>query len=52
VAVGVVEGFAVQAAIDPRNFDVDEYLDAAKDLLERPGKSARSTGSGPTKPAR
>jgi AcrR family transcriptional regulator len=37
VAVGVVEGGAVQSAIDPANFDVDEYLAATKGLLEQPG---------------
>lgn len=40
VAVGVIEGCAVQSVIDPVNFDVDEYLTAAKGLLEQPGKSA------------
>src|ERR1039457_6222242 len=40
VAVGVVEGAAVQSAIDPAHFDADEYLTAAKSLLEQPGKSA------------
>jgi AcrR family transcriptional regulator len=41
VAVGVIEGCAVQSVIDPGKFDVDEYLTAAKSLLEEPGKSAR-----------
>lgn len=38
VAVGVIEGGAVQAAIDPRNFDGHEYLTAAQGLLEPSGK--------------
>jgi TetR/AcrR family transcriptional repressor of bet genes len=37
VAAGVIEGCAVQSAIDPGNFDVDEYMAAAKGLLEQPG---------------
>jgi AcrR family transcriptional regulator len=37
LAVGVIEGGAVQSAIDPGKFDVDEYLTAAKGLLESPG---------------
>lgn len=41
VAVGVIEGGAVQAMIDPKNFDVDEYMTAAKGLLEQSGKSTR-----------
>lgn len=41
VAVGVIEGCAVQSAIDPKNFDVDDYLATVNDLLEQPGKSAR-----------
>jgi TetR/AcrR family transcriptional regulator, transcriptional repressor of bet genes len=36
VAVGVIEGCAVQSVIDPVNFDVDEYMTAAKGLLEQP----------------
>jgi TetR/AcrR family transcriptional repressor of bet genes len=33
VAVGVIEGCAVQSVIDPGNFDADQYLAAAKGLL-------------------
>jgi hypothetical protein len=40
VAVGIIEGAAVQSAIDPAHFDVDEYLTAANGLLEKPGRSA------------
>jgi TetR/AcrR family transcriptional regulator, transcriptional repressor of bet genes len=39
VAAGIVEGSAVQSAVDPANFDADEYARAAKSLLERPGKA-------------
>jgi hypothetical protein len=42
VAVGVVEGGAMQSVTDPVNFDVDEYLTAAKGLLERPGTTPPS----------
>jgi TetR/AcrR family transcriptional regulator, transcriptional repressor of bet genes len=45
VAVGVVEGGAVQSAIDPAHFDVDEYLDATKDLLEHPGAKKAPGGA-------
>lgn len=41
VAVGVIEGCAVQAAIDPKNFDVDAYAATVKGLLEQPGKNVR-----------
>jgi len=34
VAVGVIEGGAVQSVIDPAQFDAAEYLAAAKGLLE------------------
>jgi hypothetical protein len=33
VAVGVIEGCAVQSVMDPGNFDVDKYVAAAKGLL-------------------
>ncbi|HEX7018971.1 MAG TPA: TetR/AcrR family transcriptional regulator [Gemmatimonadaceae bacterium] len=33
VAVSFIKGCAVQSMIDPRNFDVDEYLAAASGLL-------------------
>lgn len=33
VAVSFIKGCAVQSMIDPRNFDVDEYLAAARGLL-------------------
>jgi AcrR family transcriptional regulator len=42
VAVGVVEGGALQSVTDPVHFDVDEYLAAAKGLLERPGTTPPS----------
>ena len=38
VAVGVIEGGAVQSVIESGKFDVDEYLAAAKDLLDPPAK--------------
>jgi TetR/AcrR family transcriptional regulator, transcriptional repressor of bet genes len=41
VAVGVIEGGAVQALTDPRHFDVKEYVAAAKGLLDEPGKDMR-----------
>lgn len=40
VAVGVIEGCAVQSVIDPVNFDVDAYMTAAKGLLEPSGERA------------
>jgi TetR/AcrR family transcriptional regulator, transcriptional repressor of bet genes len=40
VAAGIVEGGAVQSAVDPATFDVDEYARAAKGLLQAPGKAA------------
>ena len=40
VAVGVIEGCALQAVIDPVNFDVDAYMTAAKSLLGQPRKHA------------
>lgn len=40
VAVGVIEGCALQSVIDPVNLDVDEYITAAKSLLGQPGKRA------------
>jgi TetR/AcrR family transcriptional regulator, transcriptional repressor of bet genes len=40
VAAGIVEGGAVQSAVDPASFDADEYARAAKGLLEPPRKAA------------
>ena len=39
-AVGMVEGYTLQSVTGPEQPDVDEYLTAAKVLLEEPGKSA------------
>ena len=38
VAVGIIEGGAVQSVMDPGTFDVDEYLTAAKGLLGHSGE--------------
>jgi TetR/AcrR family transcriptional repressor of bet genes len=37
VAVGVIEGGALQSVTDPASFDVEKYLAATKGLLEQPG---------------
>lgn len=42
VAVGVIEGGAMQSVTDPVHFDVDAYLTAAKGLLEQPGATPPS----------
>jgi len=39
VAVGVIEGCAVQSVLDPGKLDVDEYLTAARALLEEHAKN-------------
>ena len=40
VAVGVIEGAAVQSVADPKHFDADGYAAAAKGLLEPPHSNA------------
>jgi TetR/AcrR family transcriptional regulator, transcriptional repressor of bet genes len=45
VAVSFINGCAVQAMIDPRHFDIEEYLGAVRGMI---GQLAAPEGEGPT----